>query len=81
MAKVRDFNSTLMENAGNYTLKFDVVDSSTTYIGKAEHGTANTSTQWQIKKISVSGTVTTISYANGDDTFDKSWDERTSYSY
>lgn len=59
----------------------DAVDSSTTYIGKAKQGTATSADDWQIKKILTSGSITTISYAGGTDTYDKVWDDRDSYSY
>ena len=81
MAQPRDFNSALMEDAGNYLVKIDMVDANTTYIGKAEHGTATSQAKWQILKVLVSGTVTTFSYAGGDDTFNNIWDNRTSLSY
>lgn len=59
----------------------DEVDSSTTYVGKAEPGTATTSPSWQISKISVSGTVTAVEWADGDRLFDNIWSLRTSLTY
>ena len=62
-------------------MKVDAVDSSTTYIGRANHGTATSSAAWQIQKITVSGTATTIAYANASDNYDQVWDDRASLSY
>lgn len=59
----------------------DEPDANTTYIGRSRQGGDTSLEQWQIKKITVSGTVTTIAYASGDDNYDKEWDERANYSY
>ncbi len=48
----------------------------TTYIGVAASGTANSAAKgWLIERIGVSGTTTTIEHATGD------WDSRASLSY
>lgn len=62
-------------------MNIDEVDSSTTYIGKAFPGSATTDALWQIKRIVVNGTVTSITYAGGDDAFNQVWDDRASLSY
>lgn len=77
----KDYNTALMEDANNYTLKIDAVDANTTYIGKADHGLSSSKVGWQIKKIHTISTVTTISFADGVDSFSKIWDDRLSYSY
>lgn len=59
----------------------DKVDSNTTYVGTGKMGAVSSDAVWQIIKISVSGTVTTIAYANGDDKYDNVWDDRASISY
>lgn len=53
----------------------------TTYIGTAASGTSTTTAEWSVKKIVVSGTVTSITYAGGSDEDDKKWSLRTTYSY
>lgn len=68
------------QDVANLT-KIDEVDANTTYIGKASHGAATSSAVWQIKKITVSGTLTTIAYANGSDNYNQIFDNRTSLSY
>ena len=59
----------------------DVPDASTTYIGKATHGTATNAASWQILKISEAGTLTTMVYADGNADFDNVFDDRTGLSY
>lgn len=59
----------------------DVSSSTVTYIGYAKTGIATSSASWQIKKILVSGNVTSISYADGNDDYDNVWDNRDSLTY
>jgi len=66
---------------GNFTTAVDTADADTTYFGKAQIGTATSEAEWQIKKITVSGTVTLIQWANGTDAFTAEWDERAGYSF
>lgn len=61
--------------------KIDEPTSTATYVGDAVHSTNIASVGWRIKKIVVDGNVTTISYADGVETFVKIWDDRTTYSY
>ena len=52
------------------------------YIGKAATGTASANTQWQIKRITYSGTnPTNIQWADGNSEFDNSWTNRASLTY
>ena len=81
MARPKDWNLILQEAHDTYTRVIDQVDSSTTYIGKASKGSLTSSPVWQIFKISVSGTVTTIAYAGADDSFSQVWDNRAALSY
>lgn len=59
----------------------DEVSETLTYVGKSKLSGNTANTEWQIKRISISGTVTTISYADNSDNYDKEWDERASYTY
>jgi len=59
----------------------DEADSSTTYVGWAPIGSSTSSAVWRIKKIYTSGTVTTITWADGNAKFDNVWDNRASLSY
>lgn len=59
----------------------EVVDANNTYIGQAVPGSSLGASVWRIKKIVVSGSTTTIGWANGDGSFSYEWDERASYTY
>ena len=61
--------------------KFDEPDTSTLYIGEAATNVVTSQAFWKIRKLSTSGSVTSIQYADGDDQFDNVWDNRTSLSY
>lgn len=52
------------------------------YIGLAGPGTPTSEPGWQIRKfVYVGGNVTSITYADGKDSFTKVWDSRASYAY
>lgn len=59
----------------------DEATSAITYIGLANIGSSTSAAVWQIKKMSVSGTVTSIKFADGDANYDNIWDDRASLSY
>lgn len=70
-------NSTSIE----YKTMIDEASSTVTYIGKAAAGGSLSSAIWQIKRLSVSGNVTTIDHADGNTNYDNIWDNRASLSY
>ena len=52
------------------------------YIGKAQSGAATSSSSWQIKRLTYSGSdVTTIEFADGDEKYNNVWDNRASLTY
>lgn len=55
----------------------------TIYQGWAEPGTATSAASWRIRKVVTSGTPedTTITFADGDRSFNNIWDNRASLSY
>lgn len=59
----------------------DEASATVTYIGKSRLAGDPSAEEWQIKRVSVSGTVTTISFADNTDAYTKEWDERANYSY
>ena len=61
--------------------RVDVASASVTYVGKASLGSSESASVWQIQKISVSGNVTSILWADGDASFDNVWADRGSLSY
>jgi hypothetical protein len=61
--------------------QIDSVSSTVTYVGDALPGSATSSSVWKIIKIETSGANTSVTYANGSDSFDQIWDNRASYTY
>jgi hypothetical protein len=59
----------------------DAASATVTYLGEAKPGTATTATFWRIRKITVSGAITTIAFAEGNDLFDNVWDDRAGLTY
>jgi hypothetical protein len=51
------------------------------YVGQAQPGTAKSAALWRIKRITESGTETSIDWAGGSADFVNVWDNRTSLSY
>jgi hypothetical protein len=54
---------------------------SVTYIGNAKIASATSAAVWQIKKIDESGSVITVTWADGNSNFDNVWNDRLSLSY
>ena len=81
MASLNEINEKgNLANAGEFAIKIDS-SGTTTYIGQAKIGTATSTADWQIQKISESGTVTTFTWADGNTEYDNIWDNRASLSY
>jgi hypothetical protein len=62
----------------------DLIDANAdgnTYYGSAPAGSATSAAVWQVERQSVSGTVTTYAYADGDTNFNNIWDNRTALTY
>lgn len=59
----------------------DEASASVIYVGKAAIGSATSAAVWRISKITTSGTVTQIMWADGDTASDNVWDNRASLSY
>lgn len=81
MARKKDWNQVVQEASDNYQTLIDSPDANTTYVGQALHGTVSSSSSWQLMKISTSGNVNLIQYANGDDDYKYIWDSRAGYVY
>ena len=81
MSRLKDYNQILIEGNDNFSTLIDEVDANTIYIGTAAVGTATGAALWQIQKILVSGTVTSVLWADGDDAFNQVWNDRTTLNY
>lgn len=64
-----------------YTTRLDEASATVTYVGNANVGSLDADAAWQIKRITESGTVTKIEFADGEQTFDKVWTNRAALSY
>jgi hypothetical protein len=64
-----------------YSTRVDDASSTVTYVGKAYVGASESAAVWQIQRITVTGTVTDIKWADGNTKFDNSWNLRSSYAY
>ena len=61
--------------------KIDEASATVTYVGKALLGSASSAAVWQIQKITVASTVTSITWADSDADFNNVWDDRASLTY
>lgn len=77
---ISDFSLLNQINIGYKTI-VDETDPNNVYIGIAKPGTALGDSNWQIKKITKSGSITTIGFAGSSNQFVFEWDERASYTY
>jgi len=64
-----------------HTMLIDVASATVTYIGEAEPGTLVSGATWRIKKITVTGSLTEIQWADGVGTFTKVYNDRATYTY
>jgi hypothetical protein len=64
-----------------YTTIIDEVSATTVYYGWAAVNSSTANAVWKIKRKSVSGTVTTYAYADGNTNYDNIWDNRALLSY
>lgn len=53
----------------------------TTYVGFAQCGTPTSEAGWQISRITIAASITTVEWADGDGKFDNVWDDRASLEY
>lgn len=79
--QVASLNALITEMTTQYSLEYDYVDSTTSYRGEAEPGSATSAAAWRISKITVSGDDLTITWADGSADFNQIWDDRASLSY
>lgn len=66
---------------GEEAVRIDEANATTTYLGYAAIGSAEAGGVWKIKRITESGTVTSIEWADGNDSYDNIWADRAALSY
>lgn len=59
----------------------DEVDANTTFIAEAEPGTASSDSRWKAKRMKKTGTVTKITWADGNNKFDNIGDDIRNLTY
>lgn len=64
-----------------YALRYDYVDATTSYLGKAAVGSSESGSVWQIQKLVFNGDDVSIYWADGDSLFNNNWSNRASLSY
>lgn len=64
-----------------YSKRYDQVDATTAYLGNAVVGASESSSVWQIQRLTFSGENVTVQYADGNASFDNNWSNRASLSY
>ncbi len=65
----------------NTITQVDIVDNTLIYIGAAKPGSANSDSTWLIQRITINGSDIDILFADAVRSFDKIWDDRTTYTY
>lgn len=63
------------------TERFDVVDSNLIYLGESKPGTTTDLPLWRISKVVISGPSISITYPDGSDLFEYSWDDHLTLTY
>jgi hypothetical protein len=64
-----------------FSVRLDEVSGTLLYVGEAALGASPASPVWRIRKLVTSGTVLSVLWANGDQSFNNIWDNRASLSY
>lgn len=70
----------IAQDAAGWLLK-DAASGSTTYYGYTITSTDQSQAVWKIRREKVAGTITTVTYADGDGNFDNVWANRASLTY
>lgn len=65
----------------DYSILIDEPTAGIMYIGKAVTGSSSAAAVWQVKKLTESGTETSILFADGSNSFTNIWDARASLTY
>lgn len=74
-------NDSIATESVEQSTRVDEASSTVTYFGFAAVGSSEASSVWKIKRLSVSGSVTKLEYADGNINYDNNWSNRASLSY
>jgi len=59
----------------------DTTNGDVIYIGESQLNASVSDSTWKIKRITISGSLITTEWADGDTLYDNTWDDRVSLSY
>jgi hypothetical protein len=62
-------------------LRIEDVSTTVSYFGYAVPGTPESSPTWRIVRLTLTGSVAALEYANGDTSQNAAWADRASYTY
>lgn len=65
----------------NVTSKIDLANNPVFYFGEAPFGASTASATWKISRLTISGNIVTIEWADSNCEFDNIWDNRVSLTY
>lgn len=80
MAQLGIADLSYLEKSG-LDVRVDEVSASISYVGEAQPGTGVDELLWRIKRVSVSGSETSITWANGTPEYVHAWSQRATYNY
>lgn len=61
--------------------RVDEASATVTYIGDAAIGVGDAEAFWRIRKLTITGSVTSTTWADGNEYYDNVWSDRASLSY
>lgn len=74
-----EFKSVFIENSNKVLI--DEASSTITYVGNAAVGSDESSSVWVIRKLTQTGTVFSVEFAEWSTSFNKIWNDRATYTY
>ena len=64
-----------------YTVRLDEASATVTYVGEGAINSVESSPVWRIRKLTTTGSVLAIQWADGNQNFDNVWTDRASLTY
>ena len=64
-----------------YSVKVDEVSATLLYVGEAAQGADPSAPVWRVRKLSTTGTVLSVQWADGNQHFDNVWSSRAALNY
>ncbi len=74
-------NDSIATESVEQSTRVDEASSTVTYFGFAAVGSSESSSVWKIKRLTVSGSITKLEYADGNIDYDNQWSNRAALSY